>query len=52
MGMMGFCLAAISGLLVGQLSDGSARAIAVLALIGAISANITNLYRRRGRLRV
>jgi DHA1 family bicyclomycin/chloramphenicol resistance-like MFS transporter len=48
MGMMGFCLAAISGLLVGQLSDGSARAIAVLALIGAISANVANLYRRRG----
>ncbi len=48
MGMMGFCLAAISGLLVGQLSDGSARAIAVLGLIGSIGANIANLYRRRG----
>ena len=51
MGMMGFCLAAVSGLLVGQLSDGTARAIAVLALIGAISANIANLYRRRGLVR-
>ena len=51
MGMMGFCLAAVSGLLVGQLSDGTARAIAVLALIGAISANIANLYRRRGLAR-
>ncbi len=48
MGMTGFCLAAVSGLLVGQLSDGSARAIAVLGLIGAISANIANHYRRRG----
>lgn len=52
MGMMGFCLAAISGLLVGQLSDGSARAIASLALIGAISANIANIYRRRGPAKV
>jgi DHA1 family bicyclomycin/chloramphenicol resistance-like MFS transporter len=52
MGMMGFCLAAISGLLVGQLSDGSARAIAMLALIGSIGANIANLYRRRGLAKV
>ena len=47
MGMMGFCLAAVSGLLVGQLSDGSARAIACLALIGGIGANVADLYRRR-----
>jgi DHA1 family bicyclomycin/chloramphenicol resistance-like MFS transporter len=52
MGMMGFCLAAISGLLVGQLSDGSARAIAVLGLIGSIGANIANLYRRRGLAKI
>jgi len=47
MGMMGFCLAAISGLAVGILSDGTARPLAVLALIGAIGANIADLYRRR-----
>lgn len=45
-GMMGFCLAAISGLLVGQLTDGTARSMAVLALIGGIGANIADLCRR------
>jgi DHA1 family bicyclomycin/chloramphenicol resistance-like MFS transporter len=47
MGMMTFCLAAISGLLVGQLSDGSARAMAALALIGAIGANVADFSRNR-----
>ena len=47
MGMMGFCLAAISGLAVGMFSDNSARPIAVLALIGAIGANFADLHRRR-----
>ena len=46
-GMIGFCLAAISGLLVGQLSDGSARAMACLALLGGIGANVADMYRRR-----
>ena len=48
MGMIGFCLAAVSGLLVGQLSDGTARAMAGLALTGGIGANVADLYRRRG----
>ena len=47
MGMMTFCLAATSGLLVGQLSDGSARAMAALALIGAIGANVADFGRNR-----
>ncbi len=47
MGMIGFCLAAISGLVVGELSDGTARAIAGLSVIGAIGANIADRYRRR-----
>jgi DHA1 family bicyclomycin/chloramphenicol resistance-like MFS transporter len=46
-GMLGFCLAAISGLLVGQLSDGTARALAVLAVVGGIGANVADLYRKR-----
>ena len=45
--MMTFCLAATSGLLVGQLSDGSARAMAALALIGAIGANVADFGRNR-----
>lgn len=47
MGMLGFCLAAVSGLLVGQLADGTARSLAGLALIGGIGANVADLYRRR-----
>ncbi len=47
MGMMGFCLAAISGLAVGVVSDGSARPLAILALMGAVGANVADLYRRR-----
>jgi DHA1 family bicyclomycin/chloramphenicol resistance-like MFS transporter len=51
MGMLGFCLAAISGLLVGEMSDGSARAIAMLGLLGALGANIADHFRRRDLLR-
>ncbi len=47
MGMLGFCLAAMSGLLVGQLSDGTARGMAVLMLIGTLCANIADRYRLR-----
>lgn len=36
MGTMQFCLAAVSGVLVGAFSDGSARPMAVLMLLGAI----------------
>lgn len=46
-GMMGFCLAAVSGLLVGQISDGSARGMAVLMLVGTLCANIADHYRTR-----
>ena len=38
MGTMQFCLAALSGLLVGALSDGTARPMAALMLIGAACA--------------
>ena len=47
MGMIGFCLAAVSGLAVGQFSDGSARAIGTLAVIGALGANLADYFRRR-----
>jgi DHA1 family bicyclomycin/chloramphenicol resistance-like MFS transporter len=47
MGMMGFCMAAVSGLAVGVLSDGTAKPLAVLALVGAVGANVADLYRRR-----
>ena len=46
-GMLGFCLAAVSGLVVGALSDETARPLAVLALIGGVGTNIANLYRRQ-----
>ena len=38
MGTMQFCLAALSGLLVGALGDGTARAMAGLLLLGAVGA--------------
>ena len=38
MGTMQFCLAALSGILVGVLTDGTARPMAVLMLIGAVGA--------------
>lgn len=38
MGTMQFCLAALSGVLVGALSDGTARPMAALMLLGAIGA--------------
>lgn len=47
MGMIQFCLAATSGLLVGLFSDGTARAMAVLMLIGASGAVIADLSRKR-----
>jgi len=47
-GMLGFCLAAVSGLLVGQLSDATSRAMAILTLLGAIGANVADF----GRIRV
>jgi DHA1 family bicyclomycin/chloramphenicol resistance-like MFS transporter len=48
MGMMQFCLAGTSGLLVGQFSDGTSRAIATLMVIGGTGAVVADIYRRRG----
>jgi DHA1 family bicyclomycin/chloramphenicol resistance-like MFS transporter len=50
MGMIQFCLAGTSGLLVGQFSDGTARAVATLMLIGGGGAVIADIFRRRGQL--
>ncbi len=47
MGTMQFLLGAVSGLLVGLLSDGTARPMALLMLAGAIGANIADLRRPR-----
>ncbi len=47
MGTVQFLLGASSGLLVGLLSDGSARPMAALMLTGAIVANIADLRRPR-----
>ena len=45
MGTMQFCLAALSGLLVGYFTDGSARPMAALILIGAVGAVIADRLR-------
>lgn len=47
MGTLQFCLAATSGLLVGVFSDGTARPMAVLMLLGAIGTVIAELCRPR-----
>lgn len=46
-GTMQFLLGAVSGLLVGVLSDGTARPMALLLLIGAVAANLTDRLRPR-----
>lgn len=46
-GTMQFLLGAVSGLLVGVLSDGTARPMALLMLAGAVGANIADLSRPR-----
>ena len=45
MGTMQFCLAALSGLLVGALSDGTARPMAALMLAGALGAVLADRLR-------
>jgi DHA1 family bicyclomycin/chloramphenicol resistance-like MFS transporter len=45
MGTMQFCLAAVSGLLVGVAADGTARPMALLMLLGAAGAMAANLCR-------
>ena len=47
MGMMQFCLAATSGLVVGLLADGTMRPVAILMMLGSGGAVIADLYRRR-----
>jgi DHA1 family bicyclomycin/chloramphenicol resistance-like MFS transporter len=49
MGTLQFGLASISGLLVGIFSDGTARPMALLMLVGAIGATICEVYRPRRR---
>ncbi len=45
MGTVGFCLAALSGVLVGELSDGTARPMALLMLTGAVGAVLADRLR-------
>ena len=45
MGTMQFCLAALSGILVGVLSDGTARPLATLILVGAAGAFLADRLR-------
>ena len=47
MGTLQFVLGAVSGMLVGVLSDGSVRPMALLLLVGAVGANIADLLRPR-----
>ncbi len=45
LGTVGFCLAALSGVLVGALSDGTARPMAILMLTGAVCAVLADRLR-------
>jgi DHA1 family bicyclomycin/chloramphenicol resistance-like MFS transporter len=49
MGTMTFMLAAVSGLLVGVASDGTARPMAALLVLGALCATVADLRRPRPR---
>ena len=51
MGTLQFCLAALSGVLVGQLSDGTARPMAALVLVGAAGAFTADRLRPSGGAR-
>ena len=48
MGTLQFVLAALSGIAVGALSDGTARPMATLMLVGAVGAKLADLARPRG----
>ena len=50
MGTLQFCLAGISGLLVGLLEDGTARPMAALMFLGALGANIAERYRPQAKV--
>ena len=45
MGTLQFCLAALSGVLVGLFSDGTARPMAALVLVGAAGAVLADRLR-------
>jgi DHA1 family bicyclomycin/chloramphenicol resistance-like MFS transporter len=45
MGTIQFCLAAVSGLLVGELADGTARPLAALMVIGGVGVVVASLFR-------
>ena len=47
MGMVGFCLGAVSGLLAGDLSDGTPRGMAALMLTGGVVVLIADHQRRK-----
>lgn len=49
MGMIGFVLAAFSGVLVGAFSDGTARPFATLMVLGAVGSVLADLLRPRAR---
>ena len=49
MGTLGFLLAALSGVLVGLLSDGTARPFAALMVLGAVGAVLADWLRPRAR---
>lgn len=49
MGMIGFVLAALSGVLVGAFSDGTARPFAALMVLGAVGAVLADWLRPRAR---
>lgn len=45
MGTMQFCMAAVSGVLVGALGDGTARGLAALMVVGALGAVLADRFR-------
>jgi uncharacterized membrane protein YeaQ/YmgE (transglycosylase-associated protein family) len=48
MGTMQFVLGAISGVLAGWLTDGTARGMGVLMLLGAVTALLAGIWRPKG----
>jgi DHA1 family bicyclomycin/chloramphenicol resistance-like MFS transporter len=50
MGTIQFVLGAVSGVLVGELADGTARPMALLMLFGAVGAAICDLCRPKPKI--
>ena len=50
MGMLQFCLGAVSGITVGLFADGTARPMAALMILGALGAVLADAARTRARL--